>query len=171
MALGTYQDLRTSVAAWLMRDDMAAVIPDLITLAETRLNSILRVGEMETRTFLDLSDVGEANLPADFLESRFVVLYPGGLNIITDDDGNIIREDSGAVWTDGDTAGAPRNVLRRVALAWAADYYNGTNAGRQDEYTILENTFTAYAARAASVVLYYYRKIPALSDDEPTNWL
>src|SRR4051812_33674109 len=137
MALGTYQELRASIASWLMRSDMDAVIPDLITLAETRLNDTLRVAAMETRAFLDLSDAGEANLPDDFLEARFVVLYPGGLNIITDDEGAPIGESSGAIWTDGNTAAAARNVLRRVSLAWAADYYgDGSGGGCQDEYTI-----------------------------------
>ena len=113
MALGTYQDLRTSVASWLMRADMGAVIPDLITLAETRLNDTLRVAAMETRAFLNLSDAGEANLPDDFLEARFVVLYPGGLNIIIDEETGIpIGEASGAIWTDGNTAGAGTQIQR-----------------------------------------------------------
>lgn len=171
MALGTYAELRTSVAAWMWRSDLGPMIPDFIALAETRISDSLRVAQMETRAFLDLSDAGEANLPDDFLEARFVVLYPGGLNILTDD-GVPIGDSSGAIWTDGDTAGAPRNVLRRVEPEWATDYFRGSGAGGcQNYYSILENTFTAYAVRASSVVLYYYSKIPALSDDAPTNWL
>jgi hypothetical protein len=37
MALSTYSDLQTAVATWLHRSDLTAIIPDLITLAETHL--------------------------------------------------------------------------------------------------------------------------------------
>lgn len=172
MAFDTYAGLRTSVAAWLDRSDMDAVIPDLITLAEARLNDKLRVAAMESRAFLALSDAGEANLPDDFLEARMALLFPGGLNIITDEETGIpIGEQTGAIWTDGNTAGAPRNVLRRVEPEWAIETFPASGGGCQTKYTILENTFTVFASQASSAVLYYYAKIPALSDDAPTNWL
>lgn len=41
MALANYADLQASVANWLHRSDMAAIIPDLIVLAEKRINGDL----------------------------------------------------------------------------------------------------------------------------------
>jgi len=36
MAISTYSELKTAVANWLDRSDLTDVIPDFITLAETR---------------------------------------------------------------------------------------------------------------------------------------
>ena len=47
MALGTYADLQTAIAAWVNRTDLTAVIPDFVTLAEERMNRHLRVRQME----------------------------------------------------------------------------------------------------------------------------
>ena len=38
MALSTFSELKTSVANYLNRDDLTAVIPDFITMAESDLN-------------------------------------------------------------------------------------------------------------------------------------
>src|SRR5205085_11367804 len=43
----TYTGLQSSVANWLNRSDLTALIPDFITLAEERLNRALRVRQME----------------------------------------------------------------------------------------------------------------------------
>lgn len=48
MALSTYAALQASVAAYLHRSDLGAVIPDFISLAEERMNRTLRVRQMET---------------------------------------------------------------------------------------------------------------------------
>ena len=48
MALGTYSDLQAAVVGWSNRSDLAALIPDFITLAEERMNRELRVRQMET---------------------------------------------------------------------------------------------------------------------------
>lgn len=47
MAISTYSELQTAVASWLHRTDLAAIIPDFITLAEERMNRALRVRDME----------------------------------------------------------------------------------------------------------------------------
>lgn len=43
----TYTGLQSMVASWLNRSDLTALIPDFITLAEERLNRVLRVRQME----------------------------------------------------------------------------------------------------------------------------
>jgi hypothetical protein len=71
MAIATYNDLKTTIANYLGRSDLTSVIPDFITLAETRLQRDLRTRLMlksatATMTAAD-STVG---LPTDFLEMR-----------------------------------------------------------------------------------------------------
>tara|TARA_R110002012_G_scaffold213566_1_gene384676 strand:- start:144 stop:797 length:654 start_codon:yes stop_codon:yes gene_type:complete len=71
MALSTYSDLKTSVANYLNRDDLTNVIPDFITLAESRLNRELRVRvnmvRAETTT---AANIPFYNLPSDLIELR-----------------------------------------------------------------------------------------------------
>ena len=43
MALSTYSELQSTVASYLNRDDLTAIIPTFITLTENRLNRELRV--------------------------------------------------------------------------------------------------------------------------------
>src|ERR1700721_1471189 len=71
MSLVTYSDLQTAVANWLARADLAAVIPDLITLFETVANRRLRVRQQEATVSLAPAN-GVATLPGDYLVWRRV---------------------------------------------------------------------------------------------------
>lgn len=72
MALDSYSGLLASVAGWLMgRDDLADVIPDFVTLAESEMNQRLRLRAMLTTATVDAA--GGA-LPADCLEVKSVGL-------------------------------------------------------------------------------------------------
>jgi hypothetical protein len=42
MAITTYAELQAAAANWLVRGDLTARIPEFITLAEARLNRVLR---------------------------------------------------------------------------------------------------------------------------------
>ena len=52
MAITTYDELKTSVADFLNRDDLTSVIPDFITMAEADLNRNVRhyYGGAQTQT-------------------------------------------------------------------------------------------------------------------------
>ena len=52
MALTTYAQLKTAVADWLERGDLADRTGDFIALAESRLNRVLRLRMMETEESL-----------------------------------------------------------------------------------------------------------------------
>lgn len=71
MSLTTYAGLLASLAGWLMRDDLTAVIPDFITLAESDMNAKLRLRAMLTTASVDAT--GGA-LPADCLQVKSVGL-------------------------------------------------------------------------------------------------
>ena len=71
MSFASYADLKTRVASWAWREDLAADVDDVIDLAETRINRDLRVAQMETQDTLTLT-AGVATLPADYLEYREV---------------------------------------------------------------------------------------------------
>lgn len=67
MALANYTDLQASVAAWIKRSDLTAVIPDFIRLTETRLNRDFasRQGELEV-TLTGVIGSRFIPLPADY---------------------------------------------------------------------------------------------------------
>lgn len=66
MSFADYSSLRTAIGNWLHRADMEQVIPDLITLAETRFNRSLRVRQMEKRLVVPLTQ-NFIDLPGDWL--------------------------------------------------------------------------------------------------------
>ena len=71
MALGTFTELKDSIADWLDRSDLTARIPDFITLAEARLNRDLRIRPMEVRsTMTTTSGQRYFNLPGGYLQMR-----------------------------------------------------------------------------------------------------
>ena len=67
MAITTYDELQTSIAEFLNRDDLTATIPTFISLAEADLNRRIRHWRMEKRENAIL-DTQYSALPADFLE-------------------------------------------------------------------------------------------------------
>lgn len=70
MAIGTYSELQTAVANYLVRSDLTSRIPEFITLAEARLNREIRKRQAETDESLT-GVVGSRfiNLPSTFAEA------------------------------------------------------------------------------------------------------
>lgn len=78
MSIANYTDLQAAVVNWTHREGdtaFAAIIPDLVKLAEARFNRALRVSDMEEAMAETSLSSGEATLPENFLafkELRFV---------------------------------------------------------------------------------------------------
>ncbi len=88
MAIATYSDLQSSVAAWLKRSDLTAIIPDFITLAEARIARDLRLRKQVASTTLStVAGTQGVTLPSDFLEAENLTLSstspPGALSVVT----------------------------------------------------------------------------------------
>lgn len=76
MSIANYSDLQTAVASWLHRSDLTSIIPDFITLAEAKLNRILRLRAMENT---DTGTVAATvSLPTGFVEMRSLTVSSGG---------------------------------------------------------------------------------------------
>lgn len=71
MALTNYTELVAAINGWLNRDDMAAIAPDLIALAEAEFNRTLRTIEMEQRSTATLNGDALA-VPDDFIGLRSI---------------------------------------------------------------------------------------------------
>jgi hypothetical protein len=79
MAITTYAELQAAAANWLVRGDLTARIPEFITLAESRLNRVLRARLAETEAVLTATVGARAMpLPAGFAEPLALWIVRGG---------------------------------------------------------------------------------------------
>lgn len=83
MALGTFNELQASLAAWLHRSDLTAMMPDFIRLAESRLQNDLEARQLDATSTVNLTAAtATAALPTDFNTMRSVYYSSGG-NAVT----------------------------------------------------------------------------------------
>ena len=145
MALSTYSDLKASLASWLHRADLAALIPDFIRLAETQLNADLNSRSMETTATLTATAGNSiVNTPGDLLEIRRLQVL-GQFNRVL-------------IYRSADEI-AQENPLSRSGVP-EVFMVHGSNI---ELSPIPDSDYT--------LELLYCQRIPALSDSNQTNWL
>lgn len=178
MALdGTYSGLLASIAAWLDREDLTAMIPDFVTLAEARLNDRLRLAPMEMPATISLRNL---SVNSDLL-------------LVDEDTGDILEDEATqalltGIGGEGTVISvaplpadflemrrliantSPKVVMKEAAPGWATEMYDGIS-GFPDVYTIIGSNLAVYPSTTADLSLTYYGKIPALSTTAPSNWL
>lgn len=144
MSITTYAELKSSIADWLLRDDLTSVIPTFISLAEAKFNRRIRDYRMVKRATAPV-DSAYFGIPADWQENiRFQ------LNT------------------------SPITTLEYVTPDQAAEekrLYN--SSGRPAFFTMIGDEFQIVPAPDSTyeAELTYYAKIPALSDSNTSNWL
>lgn len=144
MALSTFSDLKTSIAAWMHRGDLTSVIPDFIALAEKRvLRDLIKRGGhylIEASSTLTPSS-NVAALPADYFAIRSLV-----------------------------SATTPNEEILDVPLSVLKSAYGLSGNGKA--YSIVgANIQLSPDAGNTDVVLNYYLQPAALSDSNTTNEL
>jgi len=77
VSITTYDELKSSIADFLDRDDLTSVIPTFISLAEARIARDLRHWKQEKRVTADMDERYE-NLPNDWVEIQQVQITDGG---------------------------------------------------------------------------------------------
>ena len=144
MALANYDDLKSSIADFLNRDDLTAVIPDFITMAEAGFNRQLRHWRMEDRA-VALLDTQYTALPNNFLE-------PIRMSI-----------------TSGDTS-----IMEIVSVQELTDLRaNALNtSGKPRSYAILDQSIEVFPTPDGDydLEMVYYETLPDLATNS-TNWL
>lgn len=144
MALATYSDLQTAVATWLNRTDLAAYVPDFIALAEERIYNRLRVRAMETALNATIAS-GVVAVPADYLELK-------------------------SAYVDG----APAYLLERASVEDIYAKYPTRSGQGKPLYIAREGSnfvFGPYPDGAYTIKGIYYKRLPALSGTNTSNWL
>ena len=146
MALNTYTALKASIADFLNRDDLTAVIPDFITLAEAQINRDVRHWNMEARSSGQQSGGDEyMQYPADWVETIRLHLTATGTTVV-----NLISRDAMA-----DKRASAEDV-----------------SGTPIYYTHADGQFQLYPTPSTDTdfELLYYQKLPSLSSNSD-NWL
>ena len=145
MGLANYSELKSSVADWLNRSDLTALVPDFIKLTEAKLNREVRHYKMHNRANATL-DTQFSAVPADWLEVVRFTLTEGNTYVLE--------------------PSSPSEISRRRA--------EGINTtGRPQLFCVSGDSFEVFPTPNGSYVseLVYFQKIPALSDSNTTNWL
>jgi hypothetical protein len=147
VAVSTYTELQAAIANWVDREDLTARTPEFIALFEAKANRLLRARPQQGQATASV-DTQLAALPDDFLE------------MIT------VQVRSGASDTYSRLAPAPSDVI----AAYVAD---DDTAGRPRFWGLIGAQLMLYPAPDLSytVLTTYVIGVPALSDDNPTNWL
>ena len=145
MALANYTDLQASVASWLNRTDLTAIIPDFITIAEAYHSRDFRLRKQITMTTLStVANNRGVALPSDFLELENISLL----------------------------ASPERQLTYATVEQLDSVYPNNGQAAMPSLYTIEGDNilFGPTPDGVYSVSLLYYARFPSLSI-VTTNWL
>lgn len=145
MALTTYSELQTSIANHLHRDDLTALIPDFIRLAEDNLTADIVSRSMDVKTNLaTVAGTQTVTLPTDMVEMRRLMIVS-----------------------------SYNTVLKYVSPdQLSADYVNNIT-GVPQVFTIVGQSIelAPIPDSAYTLEITYKQRIPALSDSNTTNWL
>lgn len=138
-----YTELQNAILDWLMRPDLTDAVPHFIASAEARLNRDTRLGAPAVLVDFPVDADGEA-LPSDLrtIDSWWLAgpTWYGAMEVVNGSQLGRLKQKH--------TSGPPRYA----ALIGGAAY------------------FAPEPAEETNTLLSYFRKIPALSDGEPTNW-
>ncbi len=142
----TYSELIAALADEINRDDLTDVqIPRAIDFVERYLNTILRLPEME-EVVSSITAGGTITLPSDCLQMRSVYLG-----------------------TD------PKIPLQQITPSQLREKFNGGDIEGVPEYYSLQSAneivFGPTPDDEYPSVLNYFASIPALSVENPSNWL
>lgn len=145
MALTTYNELKSSVADWLNRTDLTAVVPDFISLAEAQIERTLRTRQMIVRATASIDSEYSA-VPADFLETKSIKLNTNPVTALQFESIDALDSMKGTMY-----------------LAAGKPLYFGIVGGQIRVLPVPDSTYTAE--------LTYYAKLSKLSSTNATNWL
>ena len=143
MAISTYSELKTAVANWLDRDDLADRIPEFIALAEARMNRVLRLRMMESKyTASTIASQRNYALPASYIQMRNFQLNT-----------------------------SPITSLSYVSPEIYDRLWGGSQGGIPQFYTIIANELQLgpIPGSVITMEMLFYKKISALSASNTTE--
>jgi hypothetical protein len=143
MSFSTYSELKTTIASYLARSDLTAMIPTFIQLAELRLRRELRTRQMlVVATASTTGGDSTVGLPTDFLAMR-------DIHVNTN----------------------PITTLAYAAPNAFYNSYRATESGKPTEYTVLatELQLSPVPDSTYTLQMLYYAQPYFMSDTNPSN--
>lgn len=142
MTITTYATLQSEIASWLNRDDLSSIIPTFIQFVESDVNSRLRHQKMVIRAQAT-SNQEYVQLPGDWLEAINIHIIDGAqpLSYVTLNEADRINK---------------QQIVTQPSF-----------------YSIMDDALEIIPAPASNIdiEMIYYGKIPALSNQNTSNWL
>jgi hypothetical protein len=142
MALTNYSELKSTIADYLNRQDLADIIPTFITLAEAQIARDLRHRNQEVR-LISVIDERYEEMPTSFLEIRTIYI----------DGENPLRYESGTELV---------KMRAESSISGTPKFYT-IHAGQVEFYPSPD--------KAYEFNIVGYARIPELEDDVDSNWL
>lgn len=143
MTISNYAELQTAIANWSERDDLTDRIPEFIALAEARIYRDLRIRAMETALSSAISS-GVIAVPAGYVEMKHAYI-------------------------DGSSAVR----IHRKTPEWIYRNYPTRSSSGKPIFFAREGEniiFGPYPDSGYTVKGIYYKRLPALSATNTTNW-
>jgi hypothetical protein len=143
MSFSNYSALQTTIASYLGRTDLTAMIPTFITLAEARLQRELRTRQMlKSATATMTAGDNTVGLPTDFLEMRDLFVQ-----------------------------GNPRMPVSYMSPSAFTRNARATESGKPVDYSVIgsEMNFAPIPDGAYVLEMLYYYKPNALSSTNASN--
>jgi hypothetical protein len=144
MAIDSYTTLQTAVSNWLDRTDSTGIVPDFISLAESRIYKDVRIRDMEAAISVTITG-GLAAIPSDFLESKYFYIN-----------------------------GSPIRKLEQRDTDWIFENYPTRSSDSKPYYYGIDGSNFVFGPYpdVESYVLNgtYYKRLSALSGSNTTNW-
>jgi len=136
MALSTYSDLQTTIAAFLHRDDLTDEIPDFIRLAEADLQVRAKLSQWDTSATVSLT-TGVGSLPSDFAQAITVTYGAGDYTI------DYLPNTQFDAYAAGDESGEPEYFTIRGTSLRVYPYVTGdVTLAYTARFTALSNSAT-----------------------------
>lgn len=145
MALDTYANLQASILSWMLTDATTTPVTDFIALAESEMNARVKHWRNTSIATITFADTGLADQPAGFRAPRSAKL-----------------------------SSSPNTQLEIVSSEKMVELLSSsTQAGNPEVMAVDGDDLRAWPTPSANVdaVLRYYRTIPALADDNTSNWV
>lgn len=175
MAISTYSELKTAVAAWLDRTDLDDYMDDFIRLGEVYLMhgggscEPLRVRDMETTVSLTrfVTNPDGADSGGDSVGD-----FGGPIVIVAPEYADYYELPSDFLSAKSITAlTSPRRPLEFITPSGADKLYQDRLSGSPNHYMVVGNILTALPYTSSEIELVYYKSLEGLSATNDSNWL
>ena len=144
MAISTFAELKTAISNWIERPDLDSTrIPEFVALGEARIYREVRIRAMEA-ALSDTIASGVISVPSDYIALK--VAY---------------------------VSGSPTVKLARQDADYIYRMYPTRSSESKPRYIAQEGgnfIFGPYPDSAYTIAGTYYKRLPALSDSNTTNW-